>query len=222
MHCKETIIITGGSSGIGNATKKLLEEGDYNVLSLSRSNGFDLSDIYSVTKLESIRNQKIVALINNAAACIKKPLEEYKLEDFQTTINLNLLTPFLLTQTFLPELKKTKGTIINVSSIHAVSTIENNGIYAATKAGLESLTRSMAIEFAKYGIRVNCVRPGATMTPMLPYEKGMEKTIPLNRVAEPVEVAKVIRFLLSKESSYVTGECITVDGGVLSKLAVMK
>lgn len=215
------IVITGTSSGIGKATKKLLEK-DYEIVSFSRSNGFDLSDMNAIKRIRDLNISNIHGLINNSAICIKKSIEDFGLIDIDMTINVNLVAPLMLAKVFLPELIKNKGNIVNVSSIHAVSTLENNSIYASTKAGLESLTRSMAIEFAKYGIRANCVRPGATMTPMLPYEKGMEKTIPVNRVAEPEDVAKVIKFLIGEESSYVTGECITVDGGILSKLSVTK
>lgn len=215
---RKTIIITGTSSGIGKSTAELLSN-EYNIIGLSRKQGCDISNI---SELEKIKANNVYAIINNAALCLKKPFYEYSIQDWETVINTNIRPIWMLSKIFLDQLKKSKGCIVNVSSIHSIATLENNSIYAMSKGAIDAFTRGMAIELANYGIRVNCVRPGATMTPMLGYESGMEETIPLKKIASPLEVANVIKFLISKESSYITGECITVDGGVVSRLSVMK
>jgi len=214
----KTIIITGTSSGIGKATKNLLKK-QYNIIGLSRTEGYDISDIKVIDNFDA---ENVFAIINNAAICIKKTFFDSDISDWEKTINTNLRAPWFLAKKFINQLKKNRGCIVNVSSIHSQATLEKNALYSMSKGGIEALTRAMALEMAPFGVRVNCVRPGSIMTPMLHYEKDMENTIPIQRIADPMEIAKVINFLISDDSSYITGECITVDGGILSRLSVIK
>ena len=110
---------------------------------------------------------------------------------------------WLLAKKFLEQLRENKGCIINISSIHSIATLKGNALYAMSKGAVDALTRAMALELAPFGIRVNCIRPGSVMTPMLSYEKEMEETIPLKKVAKPKEIAEVIKFLLSNNASYI-------------------
>lgn len=222
MHDK-TVIITGASSGIGKATVELLTE-DYAIVGLSRSNGYDVTE---KSIMDDLHVENVYGIINNAGVCIKKPYHECNIVEWNETINTNLRPIWLLAKKFRGQLTKNEGCIINISSIHSVATLENNALYAMSKGAIESLTRALAVELASSNVRVNCIRPGPIMTKMLAYEGEMrleelEKTVPLGRIGKPHEVAKTIRFLLSEEASFITGECITVDGGVLAKLSVGK
>jgi len=212
------VIVSGSSSGIGKAVADELKK-EYNIIKVSRRDGVDLRDI---KKIDGIVADDVYAIINNAGICPKKRFYDYSLEDWNRIVDTNIRPVWYLASKFLDDLKKNHGCIINISSVHAVATLDKNSVYAMTKGAIESFSRGMALELAEYGIRVNCVRPGSVLTPMLRYERDMEKTIPMQRVAEPEEVAKIVRFLLGRDSSYITGECITIDGGVLSKLSVMK
>ena len=215
---RRTIIITGTSSGIGKATADLLVK-DYNIMGLARRTGNDISQSAILDVFEA---ENVYAIINNAAICIKKPFYECSILEWEQTINTNVRPIWLLAKKFLEQLKNNKGCIINISSVHSVATLKGNALYAMSKGAVDALTRAMALELAPFGIRVNCIRPGSVMTPMLRYEKEMEETIPLNKVAKAEEIAKVIKFLLSNDALYITGECINVDGGILARLSVLK
>jgi len=216
---KGTIIITGASSGIGKATAKMLSDKGYDILDISRTSGYDLSELNTVN---NIKANNVAGIVNNAAICLKKEFYNYTETEFLDTFMVNLYSMWKLCKKFYPNLIQTEGSIVNVSSVHAIATIPRNSVYAMTKGGIEAFTRGMALELAPYDVRVNCVRPGSTMTPMLGYVEGMENTIPLKKVATPEEVANVICYLLSEESSFITGECISVDGGTLARLSVLK
>jgi len=220
----KNIIITGSESGIGKATCELLSE-EYNIIRLDKKLNVDLSHEYSIKTIheivEKIGKPDIYAIVNCAGICIKKPFYEYTEEDWENTVKTNIRPLWLLTKLFLRELKSSQGRIINISSIHAKSTLNGNAVYAMSKGAVESFNRGLAIELAPLGITVNCLRLGSVDTPMLNHKRGMEKTIPIGYIAQPEEVAKVIRFLLDDNSSYMTGSCIDFDGGILSKASVV-
>lgn len=159
-------------------------------------------------------------VVNNAGVMVFKPLEEQTRDDWIRVLSVDLLGAFFFTkQAFLH--MKPGGTIVNVSSIHAVETTPLVVSYAAAKAALVSLTRSAALEGKDKGIRVNVVLPGAVDTPMLwenPNVKSGLETIQTSDVGKPEEIAKAILFLASDDSRFVQGSSLRVDGGRLSRL----
>jgi NAD(P)-dependent dehydrogenase (short-subunit alcohol dehydrogenase family) len=164
-------------------------------------------------------------LINNAAVQILKPSGQLTLDDWQHTLNINLLAPFLLAQALLPELEKAKGSVINIASVHAVATKPEFVCYATSKAALVGLTKSMAVDLGPR-VRINAICPAAVATPML--RAGFEgrkdafeelsRMHPLGRVASPDEIAGVALFLASSQAGFITGTSIYVDGGICSRL----
>ena len=182
---------------------------------------------------------KINILVNNAGICQFKPFLELKEEDWDRTIDINLKGYFLVAQAVAREMVKRKspkegeppteqaGVIINIASIAMGQT----GVgfpalthYCASKGGIVAMTEAMALELAPHGIRVNAISPGAIDTPMIASTKEDAKTmettlarVPMHRVGKPEEVSKVVLFLASDDSSYMTGSTIVVDGGWLAE-----
>jgi len=243
------VLITGAMGGIGHAAAVLFKDAGWQVFGLDRDapdqnpEGIqflhcDLSipgEIEAAFKEVSKATDHLDAIINNAAIQICKPLVEMTIEEWDLTLATNLRPAFLTLKYGYSLLKKARGSIVNVSSVHAVATSKNIAAYAASKGGLVALTRAMAIELAKDGIRVNAVLPGAVDTGML--RDGLRrghvgdgsdeellqalgnKTV-LGRVAEPREIAKTILFLAdSEQSTFMTGHAMIVDGGATIRLS---
>jgi len=161
-------------------------------------------------------------LVNNAAISQEKPFEDISDKDWEYMMKVNLQGPFMLIQEVLPiMIKKNWGRIINIVSIGGQWGGFNQVHYAASKAALINLTHSIAKLYSKYNITSNAVSPGLVLTDMSKREisskQGKEKikNIPLNRIAKPEEVAKVVAFLASEDASYITGQTINVNGGML-------
>ncbi|MCK5214114.1 MAG: SDR family oxidoreductase [Candidatus Omnitrophica bacterium] len=249
MKNKKVVLITGASSGIGLAACKLFVEKGWHVIGaarrkmkknkfISRYHQTDLEDpgsIHDLIKSVKQKEKRLDVLVNNAAHQVCKSLSQTSLKEWRQVFAVNVDGPFLLVKGALPLLNKSKGAIVNVSSVHAFASSQNISSYAASKGALVSLTRNMAIELGAKGIRANAVVPGAVCTPMLEEglirvngsRKGLKKQIDniakkqlLGQVGRPEEIAKIIYFLSDNaQSSFMTGQAVVADGGALAKLA---
>lgn len=238
-----TAIITGGTSGIGEACAYLFaregasvavagrneERGSTVATTITKEGGNAIFIKTDVTHREDIINlvattmdrfQKIDVLINNAGIGDTTPLHLLDEEQWDKMIDTNLKSMFLCSKHVIPHmLKQKKGSIINMSSILGLVGFSGANAYSASKGGSRLLTRTMALDYAKDGIRVNAICPGFIRTPMV--EKGLDEESlkgvaamhPLGRLGKPEEVAYAALFLASDESSFVTGSDIFVDGG---------
>ncbi|WP_370173652.1 SDR family oxidoreductase [Leeuwenhoekiella palythoae] len=168
------------------------------------------------------RSGSLDILVNNAGMNIRKEAIMYEVEEYEQVINTNLIAPFELTRKFFALLKRSgKASVINVASVAALQDVKSGAPYAMAKAGILQQTRSLASEWADKNIRVNAVSPWYTETPLVKpiidqkerYEKIVERT-PLNRFAQPEEIASAIAFLAMDKASYITGQNITADGGL--------
>jgi NAD(P)-dependent dehydrogenase (short-subunit alcohol dehydrogenase family) len=164
-------------------------------------------------------------VVNNAGTHDGKSVEQASEADWDRVIATNLKSVFLVTKAALPHLKATRGAIVNMSSMVGLVGQSNAGAYAASKGGIIALTKNMALDFAPYGIRVNCLCPGWVETPLVqtwfslqPDEAGARNYInsvhPLGRIATPEDVGRAALFLASAQGAFVTGVALPVDGGV--------
>lgn len=161
-------------------------------------------------------------LVNNAAICPRIPIDDMTESTFDKIVNVNLKSVFFLSRAAGHAMKERKwGRIVNVSSVGGrTGGLYAATVYSATKAGVMSMTKAFARHFAPYGITVNCVAPGSVATRLMSNlsAEALEATInavPLKRLADPIEVARVIVFLASEASSYMTGTITDVNGGAL-------
>jgi len=232
-------VVTGADSGIGRATAiRLLDEGatvvaiDLNhtkpwpdqVKGRVRRLDLDVAGLDAARRLEDYLRaefQRVDVLANVAGILHIAPFLEVTRADWDRVVAVNLTGVFFLSQAVARVMvgNGTPGRIVNVSSVHAVVSEPNAAPYTATKGGLEAMTRTMASELAPHGVTVNCVRPGATRTPMSEpiYTPEIVRLllakIPLRQIAPPEWVASAICYLASDESCYTTGACLDVDGG---------
>ncbi|HED54488.1 MAG TPA: SDR family oxidoreductase [Phycisphaerales bacterium] len=248
MSTPRVALITGAAGGIGSATCRVFHEAGWYVVGVDRRQETvpgidhfitcDISDPESPTKIfASLRTKtdRLDALVNNAAMQICKPIVETSAEEWDRVMASNLRSVFLSVKEAHPMLAKTRGSIINVSSVHAMATSRNIAAYAASKGALLAFTRSLALEFGQDQIRVNAVLPGAVDTPMLhaglerghvepgsldELIRGLGSRHVLGRVGQPEEIGKVILFLAdADQSSFITGQSVVVDGGALARLS---
>jgi NAD(P)-dependent dehydrogenase (short-subunit alcohol dehydrogenase family) len=243
-------VITGGTDGIGKAIAVTFAEEGAKIMMVGRDpkkgqvaleevrrfgeaayfKG-DVADSSQVIRMveETIQKySKIDILVNNAAVCPPGSVVTTSEETWDQVIGVNLKGVFLCSKYIIPHMQKTGGgAIVNIGSINSLMAMENEAAYDASKGGVLMLTRAMALDFAKAGIRVNCICPGAIETPMLkasldtsPDPKAARESLtakhPLRRTGTPDEVAQAALFLVTDASSFVTGAVIPVDGGILA------
>jgi NAD(P)-dependent dehydrogenase (short-subunit alcohol dehydrogenase family) len=241
-------LITGVAGGIGYAAAERLKQDGWIVIGVDRQSEAnlpavdryiqadlaDVESIHSITTAVQLDFGQLDSLINNAAVQVCKPALEMTVAEWDEVMTVNVRAAFFLAQATYPLLKASKGSIVNVSSVHAVATSANIAAYAASKGALMALTRALAIEFAPE-VRVNTLLPGAVNTGML--QSGLQrghlsgehieelladlgrKTV-IGRVGEPQEIAEAVLFLADqRRSSFMTGQALVVDGGATARLS---
>jgi len=239
---KKVTVITGASSGIGKATLELLRSEGSIVYNLdyqqpsSPDPFFILCDVSKRTAVEAAiqsvyeKEKRIDFLFANAGMHLFATLEETTYGQMETLLSINLLGTFYLLKTVIPIMKEQqKGSIVLMGSDQAFIGKASSSVYGMTKGAIGQLTKSTAIDYAPFNIRVNCICPGTIQTPLLDKAvqqfvgktgqeatavySSLDKIQPMGRVGKPEEIAKAVLFLLSDESSFTTGSLFAVDGG---------
>lgn len=244
MLSGQIALVTGASRGIGAAiAKKLADQGAFVIGTATSDNGAsaisqmfadadlrgtglklnvtDQDDIDAVMKSIAEEHGAVSILVNNAGITRDTLMMRMKQADWDAVINTNLSSIFRMSQAVLkPMMKARKGKIVNITSVVGHMGNAGQANYAAAKAGVAGFTKSFASEVGSRGITVNCVAPGFIQTDMtseLPEDvvKKMHERIPLNRFGQVDEIASTVAFLVSDSASYITGETIHVNGGML-------
>jgi NAD(P)-dependent dehydrogenase (short-subunit alcohol dehydrogenase family) len=212
--------VTGGARGIGAAIAAALTAQGCTVLTPTRSE-LDLARPESIDAYFAAHPaMKVDVLINNAGINILKPVADLSAADWQAMLQTNLNSALRLTQAFAPGMAaRGWGRVLNISTIFSLVTKERRAAYSMTKAALNALTRSSAVEFGPGGVLVNSLAPGYVDTALTRQNNTPEAiaaitaNIPLGRMADATELAKLAAFLVSADNTYLTGQTIVADGG---------
>lgn len=243
----KVVIVTGASSGIGRATALLFAKNGATVIAVGRNEKelgslrdqaqgkkgtvkIHLADIREQSQVERLVNDTVQnfgqldVLVNSAGIIMNGSIENTTLDDWDKMFDINLRSVFFMMQKCVPHLEKTKGNIVNVSSVAGTRAFPNVLAYCVSKAGVDQLTRCAALELAAKGIRVNAVNPGVVVSNLHKrggmgddeyqnFLKNSKKTHPLGRVGDAKEVAELICFLASEKALWITGATYAIDGG---------
>ena len=238
----KTAIVTGGNSGLGYATAKKFCNNGYTTYIVGRNQEktakaceefgelakpivFDLDQLDKIPEMISQIAESeghIDVLVNNAGINMKKEFIEVTDEEFDKIIHTNMKSVFAISREVVKVMKNSGGgNIVNISSMAAQYGIPKVIAYTASKTAIEGMTRSMAVDLAQYGVRVNCVAPGFIKTPMTaealnsdPERKNkVFSRTPMGKMGEPEDIADAVFFFASNEAKFVTGVTMCVDGG---------
>ncbi len=242
---KKVALITGATRGIGREIALTLAEEGYNIALNYRKANEELEklrkeieekgvkclavcgDVSNFEEVEKFVKEiisefgRIDVLVNNAGITKDMLLMRMKKEDFESVVDVNLVGTFNVTKNVISYMMKARsGRIVNISSVVGISGNAGQTNYSASKAGIIGFTKSLAKEVASRNINVNAVAPGfieTNMTEVLKEEikEEIAKSIPLKRMGKAKDVANLVKFLVSEDSSYITGQVINVDGGML-------
>lgn len=235
-------LVTGGNSGIGYATAKEFKDLGATVIITGRSSekvqaaarelGVEglICDVREISQIDALartiqeKHGRVDVLFVNAGIFFPSPVGNVTEEIFDETMEINFKGAVFTVEKLLP-LISDGGSIINLSSVNAYTGMTNTSIYAASKAAMNSYTRTAATELAPRGIRVNAINPGPVETPIFGktglseeqlngFAQMMQNRVPMKRFGKPEEIAKLASFLASEESSFMTGSEINIDGGI--------
>ncbi|MFL2883323.1 MAG: SDR family NAD(P)-dependent oxidoreductase [Pelagibacteraceae bacterium] len=242
----KTALITGATKGLGRGAAIALAQAGGNIIAIGR-NQSELNSLGKIIKKLKVKYsslncdvnnykkmktyiaslKKLDILVNNAGTNIPEPFLNVKETSLKTILNVNTKAVFNVAQLCanqIIKLNRKSGSIINISSIFGIVAGQNRTVYSMTKFGVEGLTKGMALDLAKYNIRVNSVCPNIVLTPRTKkyfadkkYNKYVKESTPLDKVASVSDVATSITFLASEASSMITGTSIIIDGGWTAK-----
>jgi len=215
-----TALVTGGSRGIGQAIVEVLSRDGWRVLAPSRME-MDLESVDSIHAwCDRHSRERIDALVNNAGINELRGIHELDDAAWQRMQQINLQAPMMLMRALVPSMvSRGWGRVVNIASIWSHVAKDRRAGYSATKAGLVGLTRVVALEAAGKSVLVNAISPGYTATELTERNNSemelreIASRIPMLRLAKPQEIAEVVSWLVSERNSYITGQCIPVDGG---------
>ncbi len=236
----KSIIVTGASGGIGNSIIKKLNDQGVNILASGTNSAkleslrskfeniqilkFDISQTEKIEEfIESATNKlggKLDCIINNAGITNDNLAIRMSLEEWKRVIDINLTSTFLLSKFAIKKmLKNKKGKIINITSVVGHTGNLGQANYTASKAGIVAMSKSLAIEYAKKNININCISPGFIKTAMTDkidekFKEIIISKIPSARLGEPEDIANAVIFLASDQSNYINGETLHVNGGM--------
>ena len=243
---RKTALVTGATKGIGRGTSIALAQAGANIIAVGRnqkelmslgkiikklkvkyiSYNCDVNN-YEKTKLFISKLKKLDILVNNAGTNIPEPFLSVKKSSMETILNVNTKAVFNIAQlcaNHIIKLKSKNGSIINISSIFGLVAGQNRTVYSMSKFGVEGLTKGMALDLARYNIRVNSVCPNIVMTPRTKkyfankeYNKYVKQNTPMDKIVTVSDVATSIVFLASDAASMITGTSIIIDGGWTAK-----
>ena len=246
MKNKKSALVTGCNGDIGFSICDELSKEGFLIIGtdLDMEAKFDIDFYISCELIDFVKNESsrfkfmnsviqilnendsiLNVLVNNAALQIAKPFDKLTTNDYLNSHIVNSVAPFSMIKSLEEQLSKSKGSIVNIGSIHSKLTKPNFCAYSASKSSLSGLTRSLSIELSK-NITVNTINPGAVETKLLlkGFEgnldkiKELKKIHPVGKIAKPKEISKLVKFLCTNNDGFITGSEISIDGGIGSRL----